>query len=126
MTILRSEFYIALSELKSNKAPGIDYIPAQSLQNSNQIVKDALISLESRDIYEKGKIPYDYCKSIIVTISKKQKGVEQQHLKILHFLYKHQTAEIKKGETTVNAKIKKGTRQGCTQSPPLFNRYIEK
>lgn len=32
---------------------------------------------------------------------------EQQDLKILHSLYRQQTAEIKKGDITVNAKIKK-------------------
>lgn len=54
-------------------------------------------------------------------------GVEQLDQKILHFLYKHQTTEIKKGEITVNVKIKKGVRQGLSHStPPLFNCYIEK
>jgi hypothetical protein len=41
-------------------------------------------------------------------------------------LYKNQTACIKKGGITTNAQLKKGVRQGCTLSPPLFNCYIEK
>lgn len=71
MTILRSEYDTALSELKPKKAPGIDYIPVELLQNSSQIVKDALYDL-TRDIYMKGEIPDDYCNSIIVSIPKKQ------------------------------------------------------
>lgn len=53
-------------------------------------------------------------------------GVEQQDLRIIHSLYKNQTACIKKGEITTNAQIKKRVRQGCALSPPLFNCYIEK
>jgi len=51
MTILRSEFEVALSELKPNKASGVDYTQAELLQNSNKIVKDAMYDL-IRDIYE--------------------------------------------------------------------------
>jgi len=57
--------------------------------------------------------------------SQQELGFEQQNLKILHSLYK-QTAEIKKGEITVNAMIKKNVRQRCTLSLPFFNCYIEK
>jgi len=53
-------------------------------------------------------------------------GFEQYDLRIIHSLYKNQTACIKKGEITANAQIKKGVRQGCTLSPSLFNCYIEK
>lgn len=53
-------------------------------------------------------------------------SVEQQDLRIIHSLYKNQTACIKKEEFTTNAQIKKGVRQGCTLLPPLFNCYIEK
>lgn len=70
MTKLRSKFDTALSELKPKKSPGIDYIPVELLQNSSQIVKDTLYDL-TRDIYEKGKIPDNYCYNIIVTIPKK-------------------------------------------------------
>jgi len=71
MTILRSEFDVALSELKPHKAP-VDYIPTELLQSSNQIVKDALYDL-TRDIYKKGEIPDNYCNSTFVTIPRKQK-----------------------------------------------------
>jgi len=56
----------------------------------------------------------------------REKGVKQQDLRIIHRLYKNQTAYIKKREITTNAQIKKGVRQGCTLSPPFFNCYIEK
>jgi len=221
LPILRSEFELALYDLKQNKAPGTDNITAELLQCASMKIKDALYQL-TQDIYEKGDVPGDYCKSIIVTIPKKsganscehfrtlsllthaskiltkiinrriegkveqylkndqygfrrQKGtreailglrvliekqidrnkitylafidlekafdkvnwnktlnilreigIEQQDLQIVHSLYKNQTACIKKGEITTNAQIKKGVRQGCTLSPPLFNCYIEK
>ncbi|KAL4097313.1 hypothetical protein QTP88_022107 [Uroleucon formosanum] len=121
-------------------------------------IKDALYQL-TKDLYEKGDVPDDYCESIIVTIPKKsgidrnkitylafidlEKAfdkvnwnkmlhilreicIEQQDLRIIHSLSKNQKACIKKGEITTNVQIKKGVRQGCTLSPPLFNCYIEK
>lgn len=42
---------------------------------------------------------------------------ELQDLKILLSLYKQQTAEIKRGEVKINAKIKKGMRQGILHHP---------
>jgi len=53
-------------------------------------------------------------------------GIEQHDLRIIHSLYKNQTACIKKRKITANAQIKKGVRQGCTLSTPLFNCYIQK
>ena len=221
LPVIRSEFDVALYDLKQNKAPGIDNITAELLQCASMKIKDAFYQL-TQDIYEKGDVPDDYCKSIIVTIPKKsgsnsceqfrtltllthvskiltkiinrriegkveqylkndqygfrrQKGtreailglrvliekqidrnkitylafidlkkafdkvnwnkmllilreigIEQQDLRIIHSLYKNQTACIKKGEITTKTQIKRGVRQGCTLSPPLFNCYIEK
>lgn len=53
-------------------------------------------------------------------------GIEQHDLRIIHSLYKNQTACIEKREITANAQIKKGVRQECTLSTPLFNCYIQK
>lgn len=70
LPILKSEFELALHDLKQNKAPGIDNITAELLQCASTKIKDALYQL-TQDINEKGDVPDDYRKSIIVTIPKK-------------------------------------------------------
>lgn len=70
LPILRSEFELALYDLKQNKAPGTDNIEAELLRCASMKIKDALYCL-TRDIYEKGTVPDDYCKSIIIAIPKK-------------------------------------------------------
>jgi hypothetical protein len=69
-SILREEFNEALKELKKNKAPGIDEVPAELIQNASDKVKDQLYKLTCR-IYEEGKVPKDFKKSAIITIPKK-------------------------------------------------------
>ncbi|VVC44875.1 Hypothetical protein CINCED_3A020906 [Cinara cedri] len=69
--ILRSEFEQALYDLKQNKLPDTDYITTELLQSASTKMKDGLYKL-IRDMYEKGDVPDDYCKSIIVTIPKKR------------------------------------------------------
>jgi len=69
--ILRKEFDLALKELKKNKAPGIDEIPAELLQNAGNKVKDKLFQLICR-IYEEGTMPDDFQKSVIFTLPKKK------------------------------------------------------
>lgn len=54
-----------------------------------------------------------------------EKDVTEYDLKIIHSLYTNQTACIKKGEITANGQVKKGIRQECTLSPPLFNYFIK-
>ena len=83
--ILRSEFELALYDLKKNKAPGIDNITAELLQYSSTKLKEALYHL-TRDIYEKGGVPDDYCKSIIVTIPKKNRANSCEQFRTLSLL----------------------------------------
>src|SRR5436190_16121652 len=70
-SILKEEFELALKELKKNKAPGIDDVPAELLQNASHKVKDHLFELICR-IYEEGTMPDDFQKSVIVTLPKKK------------------------------------------------------
>jgi len=67
--ILRSKFELALYDLKQNKRPVIDNITAELLQYDSTKIKEALYHL-TRDIYQKGEVPDDYRKSIIVIIPK--------------------------------------------------------
>ena len=68
--ILRSEFDIALKELKNNRAPGIDNIQAEILKNSGEKALDKLFELIGK-IYKLGIIPKDFQKNKIVTLPKK-------------------------------------------------------
>jgi hypothetical protein len=85
LPILRSEFEVALYDLKQNKAPGIDNITAELLQCASMKIKDALYQL-TQDIYEKGDVPDDYCKSIIVTIPKKSGANSCEQFRTLSLL----------------------------------------
>lgn len=85
LPILRSEFELALYDLKQNKAPGTDNITAELLQCASTKIKDALYQL-TQDIYEKGDIPDDYCKSIIVTIPKKSGATSCEQFRTLSLL----------------------------------------
>ncbi|VVC33883.1 Hypothetical protein CINCED_3A000978 [Cinara cedri] len=70
LPILKSEFELPLHDLKQNKTPGIDNITAELLQCASTKIKYVLYKL-TQDIYEKGDVPDDNRKSIIVTIPKK-------------------------------------------------------
>ncbi|KAF0753702.1 craniofacial development protein 2-like [Aphis craccivora] len=84
LPILKSEFELALHDLKQNKAPEIDDITAELLQCASTKIKDALYQL-TQDIYEKGDVPDDYRKRVIVTILKKSgtnsQGKVEQYIK---------------------------------------------
>jgi hypothetical protein len=54
-----------------------------------------------------------------------QAGLDFKDKRLVYNLYRLQEAEVRINNTRTSAKIKKGVRQGCTLSPPLFNLYIE-
>ncbi|KAL4152963.1 hypothetical protein QTP88_000796 [Uroleucon formosanum] len=85
LPILRLEFELALYDLKQNKAPGTDNITAELLQCASMKIKDALYQL-TKDIYEKGDVPDDYCESIIVTIPKKSGANSCEQFRTLSLL----------------------------------------
>jgi len=69
-SIMREEFDKALMELKNKKAPGVDEIPAEIIQNcgenTNKIIYEMI-----KECYETGQVPSDFTKCIIVPIPKK-------------------------------------------------------
>lgn len=73
--IIRSEIQEAIKQMKKNKAPGKDGIPAEIIK---ALTGQAIKELENLIIkmYEHGKWPEDFCESIIVPIKKKQHAVE--------------------------------------------------
>jgi len=71
--------------LKQNKALGTDNITAELLQCASMKIKDALYQL-IQDIYEKGDVPDDCCKSIIVTIPKKSGANSCEHFRTVSLL----------------------------------------
>ncbi|CAI6364154.1 unnamed protein product [Macrosiphum euphorbiae] len=106
LPILRSGFELALYELKQNKAPGTDNITAELLQCASMKIKDALYQL-TQDIYEKGDVPDDYCKSIIVTIPKKKGANSCKQFRTLSLLT-HVSKVLKKNNKSKN-RNKRGT-----------------
>ena len=58
-SILKEEFEKALRGLKSNKAPGVDLIAAELLQNLGQAEENVSFKLVC-EVYETGIIPNDF------------------------------------------------------------------
>lgn len=71
--------------MKQNKAPEIDDITAELLQCASTKIKDALYQL-TQDIYEKGDVPDDYRKRVIVTILKKSGTNSREQFRTLSLL----------------------------------------
>ena len=74
-SILKEEFEKALRDMKANKAPGVDLIAAEILQNLGQAEKIILFKLLC-DMYGTGDLLNDYKVSKTVTIPKKE-GVDK-------------------------------------------------
>lgn len=53
-------------------------------------------------------------------------GIDFKNKRLLHNLYKNQNTKIRIDYETVNAKVKREVRQGCSFSSLLFNCYIKK
>lgn len=70
-TILKDEFNKVLKEKRRNKAPGVDHIPIELIQNSGETVNEELLKLV-KEIYELEIIYEDFQKSFIIQTPKKQ------------------------------------------------------
>ena len=73
--ILDSEIDRALQDMKGNKATGIDKIPVELLKNVGGRGKGEFYNL-CRKIYEEGKWPEDFTKTILIPLQKKHNAVE--------------------------------------------------
>ena len=135
-SILRSEFDAAIRDLKRNKAPGIDDIPAELIKYAGEktltrlykticdiyLTEDMLTFIAFVDL-EKAFDNVDWNSMFRIL---KEIGVLYNDRKIVHSLYINQVAVIKSGTKCDEARIKKGVRKGCALSPVIFNVYIEK
>jgi len=68
--VLREEVLAAISDMKNNKAEGVDNIPAEILKNLGEKATGELIRL-CQDIYNTGKWPEDFLQTIMIPIKKK-------------------------------------------------------
>lgn len=69
-SIMKEEFDKALMELMNKKAPGVDEIPAELIQNCGENTKKIIYEMIKK-CYENGQEPSDFTKCIIVPIPKK-------------------------------------------------------
>ena len=68
--VLREEVLEAINDMKSNKAEGVDNIPAEILKNLGEKATEELVRL-CQDIYNTGKWPEDFLQTIMIPIKKK-------------------------------------------------------
>lgn len=67
---MREEFDSILMELKNKKAPGVDEIPVELIQNCGESTKKIIYEMIKK-CYETGNVPSDFTKCMIVPIPKK-------------------------------------------------------
>lgn len=70
LNIIKSEFIMALNELKKGKAPGIDHIPSKLLKNIGKNTECKVFEVIEK-IYRDGNISGDFIKSKSILILKK-------------------------------------------------------
>lgn len=68
--ILREEFNQVLKSMKTRKAPGVDNVSAELIQNAGIKIQSELFKLVNA-IYITGEVPEDLKKNIIITLPKK-------------------------------------------------------
>ena len=83
--ILRSEFDLALRQLKNNKASGVDNLPAELLKQAGQYFLDRLFVLIN-EIYKTGSLPNDFKMSKIVTLPKKANSEKCEDFRTISLL----------------------------------------
>ena len=68
--VMREEVLAAISEMKKNKAEGMDNIPVEILQNLGEKAMNELIKL-CQEIYTTGEWPEDFLQTIMIPLKKK-------------------------------------------------------
>jgi len=84
--VLKDEVLAAISEMKNNKAEGIDGIPVEILKNLGDKAMNELIQL-CQDIYNTGVWPEDFLQTILIPLKKKQHATTcEDHRTIISLL----------------------------------------
>ena len=65
----------AMKEMKRGKAEGIDCIPAEFLKTLGEKAKEELVEI-CQQIYETGKWPEDFLRTVMVPLKKKSNATE--------------------------------------------------
>lgn len=132
--ILQEEVEKAINKLKKGRACGPDEIPAEVLTLFGEVGLKSLLTLFNK-IYESGKIPQDWLKSIFVTLPKKRNPTKCEDyrtislmshvlklfLKIIHErIYRKLEAQI--GDTQFGFRNGMGTREALFALQILIQR----
>jgi hypothetical protein len=79
------EFEIAIKNLKRNKSPGIDQIPAEVIKAGGRTIRSVIRKLINY-IWNKDVLPEDWKDSIIVSIYKKGNTTDSSNYRFLSLL----------------------------------------
>ena len=73
--LIESEIERAIKDLKNDKSPGQDEIPAEFLKNLDGEARKELIEI-TKDLYQEGEWPSDFVNLIMITLRKKTRPVK--------------------------------------------------
>ena len=135
--VLKAEIEIALKELKTGKAEGTDNVPSELIKILGEGGKEKLTELCMK-MYDEGKWPSDFQKSILIPIEKKANTNKcEEHrtislishaskimLKVLHRRLEAKAEEYL-GEDQFGFRRGKGTREAIAMMRVLSERNIE-
>ena len=72
--VLKSEMLLAISEMKEGKAAGVDEIPSEMLKSLGEKATQELCDI-CKDMYEEGKWPDDFTRTVMIPLTKKNNAV---------------------------------------------------
>jgi len=82
---MKSEFVKAIYDLKSNKAAGINEIPAELWKHSGEETRDIFFKIVEKT-YREGIVPKDFTQSRTILILKKGNPAECNSYRTISFL----------------------------------------
>jgi hypothetical protein len=117
--ILKSEIEKAIDEMKNNKAEGVDGIPAELWKELGDKAKAEMNEL-CKDMYETGKLPKDFTRTILIPLQKKANATECGDFRTISLIAHASKVMLKVVTKRIEAKAKKfigrnqfGFRKGC-------------
>ena len=106
-SILKEEINQAIKEMKRGKAEGIDCIPAEFLKTLGEKAKGELVEI-CQQIYETGKWPEDFLRTVMVPLKKKSNATEcSDHRNISLVVYASKIRIFDACTTSVNILTKR-------------------